>query len=323
MKERHSTQGPAALLALLLIVASACSYVGTCRSAPPSANKNAASHSDVPATRPASHSADAPPNRIVTIAPNAAEIIAALGEADRLVGVSDFCVYPDSLSNLPRVGGIMDPDLEKIATLDPDLVVLRGHFPTVESLCAKRGIKVYHDTTESYDDIYAGIQRFGDLLNRADAATELMQRMRRDVGDIQEHLRDAPRPRVLLIVNREADAIRNVVTFGGGTFVDEVVRLAGGTNVFADSTVPYPLVTIEQILAAQPDVIIEAVEEKRMSDSLREKMLSQWKRLPAIPAVREGRIYIITEDYLLIPSPRVVDSIQLLARTLHGEVAGD
>jgi iron complex transport system substrate-binding protein len=263
------------------------------------------------------------PLRIVTIAPNAAEIIAALGAADRLVGVSDFCVYPPALSNLPRVGGIMDPDLERIATLDPDLIVLRGQFPTVESLCRQRGISIHHDRTESYEDIYASIHSIGELLNRADAADVLKKRMRDDVENISARLRNAPRPRVLLIVNREADSIRNVVTFGGGTFVDEVIRLAGGINVFADSPVPYPQVTVEQILAAQPNVIIEAVEETRMSDALRSNMLSQWKRLPAIPAVRDERIYIITEDYLLIPSPRVVDSTRLLARTLHGEVAVD
>jgi len=263
------------------------------------------------------------PQRIVSIAPNAAETIAALGAADQIVGVSDFCVFPKELTTLPHVGGIMNPDLERIATLDPDLIVLRGRLPSVESLCQHLGIDVYHDRTESYDDIFAGIERLGARLGRNEAAEALIGRMRGEIAEIRRRLADVEPLRVLLIVNRDSDAIRNVVTFGGGTFVDEVIRLAGGVNVFAESPVPYPQVTMEQIIAAQPEVIIEAIEESRMTDALRSKMLFQWSRLSALPAVRDDRIYIITEDYLLIPSPRVVDSIRLLARTLHGEVAGD
>lgn len=262
----------------------------------------------------------AQPRRIVTIAPNAAEMIASLGMGDHIVGVSDFCVYPESLTTLPRVGGIMNPDLERIVSLNPDLIVLRGRFPSVEALCERTGIDVFHDQTESFDDIFDGILRLGARLHCDDRAEALVARLRADIDGMQRKLHGLPRPRILLIVNREADAIRNIVTFGRGTFVDEVIRRAGGINVFGDVPVAYPQVTIEQIIAARPDVIIEAVEESRMSGSLRDKFLAQWSQLPALPAVRTRRIHVVTEDHLLIPSPRVVESIRLLARILHPEV---
>ncbi|HPF39838.1 MAG TPA: cobalamin-binding protein [Phycisphaerae bacterium] len=261
------------------------------------------------------------PMRIVTLAPNAAESIAAIGLADRIVGVSDFCVFPESLTQRARVGGIMDPDLERIVTLDPDLVVLRGQMPTVEALCAKRGIDVYHDATDTLEDIFREIEALGERLGAADAAHELSRRLRDELDALHARVANRPRVRTLMIVNRDVDGIRNVVTFGRGAFVNDVIRLAGGENVFGELNVAYPQVSAEEILAAKPDVIIEAVEASRMSDALRTTMLEQWNALPSIPAVRNHRVYLLTEDYLLIPSPRVVDSVRLLSATLHPEVA--
>lgn len=259
------------------------------------------------------------PMRIVTLAPNAAEMIAAIGLADRIVGVSDFCVYPEELTTRPHVGGIMDPDLERIVTLDPDLVVLRGQMPTVESLCAKRGIAVFLDKTDSLNDIFTGLMAIGERLGARDEARAVADRIRRELDALHARVANLDRPRVLMIVNRDVDGIRNVVTFGRGAFVNDVIQLAGGENVFGDSSVSYPQVSAEEILAARPDVIIEAVEARRMSDALRETMLKQWNALPSIPAVRNQRIYILTEDYLLIPSPRVVDSVRLLSGVIHPE----
>lgn len=265
--------------------------------------------------------ADVPPRRIVTLAPNAAEMIAAIGLADRIVGVSDFCVYPELLTALPRVGGIMNPDREKIALLDPDLVVLRGRMPSVEALCEKRGIAIYFDKTDSLGDILKTLASLGERLGAATAANALASRLRDDLAAAEARVAGLDRPRVLMIVNRDVDGIRNVVTFGRGAFVNDVIRLAGGVNVFGDLEISYPQVSTEEILAAKPDVIIEAVESIKMTDARRATMLEQWAALPSIPAVKNHRVHILTEDYLLIPSPRVVDSVRLLTGVIHPELA--
>lgn len=272
-------------------------------------------------SEPTTHPADMRGSlRIVTLAPNAAEMIAAIGCADQIVGVSDYCVYPEALTTRPRVGGIMDPDLEQIVLLKPDLVVIRGRMPAVESLCAKRGIALHLDDTNSLDDIYRSLISIGERLGAGTRARELATEMHHALDALHARVAELDRPRVLMIVNRDVDGIRNVVTFGRGAFVNDVIRLAGGVNVFEELNVAYPQVSTEEILAAKPDVIIEAVEADKMTDARRAKMLEQWKSLPAIPAVRNDRVYILTEDYLLIPSPRVVDSVRRLSSVIHPEV---
>lgn len=261
--------------------------------------------------------------RIVTLAPNAAETIAALGCADRIVGVSDFCVYPEALTKRPRVGGIMDPDLEEIVLLKPDLIVIRGRMPTVESLCEKRGIALHFDDTNSLDDIYRSIAALGARLGVNDRARALETTIRDRLEALHARVADRKTPRVLMIVNRDVDGIRNVVTFGRGAFMNDVIALAGGANVFADQQVAYPQVSVEQILAAKPDVIIEAVEAKKLTKEARTTMRAQWNAMATIPAVQNDRVYFLTEDYLLIPSPRVVDSVRLLSGVIHPEVESE
>ncbi len=261
------------------------------------------------------------PQRIVTIAPNAAEMIAALGAADRIVGVSSFCVYPPELLKRPRVGGIMDPDLEKIVSLKPDLLVLRGDMPTVTKLAQRLNIRVYQDRTETLDDIYTTLDELSVLLNKQAAADERIASIKSDVAAITQrinsHVNNDARPTVLFVVGRDPAGIRNVVTVGKNTFVSEIIRLAGGRGAFETSTVDYPQLNAEAILAAKPDVIIEAADPATPPTELVARK-AHWHALGNnLPAVRDDRIHILTDDYLLIPSPRVVQSIKSLAEVLH------
>jgi len=263
----------------------------------------------------------ATPQRIITIAPNAAEMIAALGAGDRIVGVSSFCVYPPELLKRPRVGGIMDPDLEKIVSLKPDLLVLRGDMPTVTKLAQRLNIRVYQDRTETLDDIYTTLNELGALLDKKAAADERIASIKSDVAAITQRIdlqvNNDARPTVLFVVGRDPAGIRNVVTVGKNTFVSEIIRLAGGRGAFDTSTVDYPQLNAEAILAAKPDVIIEVADPATPPTELAARK-AHWPALGNnLPAVRNDRIHILTDDYLLIPSPRVVQSIKSLADVLH------
>lgn len=257
------------------------------------------------------------PQRIVTIAPNAAEMIAALGAADRIVGVSTFCVFPPALTQRPRVGGLMDPNLEKMVDLKPDLLVLRGSMPTVEKLAQKLNIPIYRDQTESLDDIYTTINELGQLLNRQAAAETLIAQLRADLVNATAHLKGHPRPTVLFVVSRDPGGIRNIVTVGKKPFVTELIRLAGGRGALEHSSVDYPQLNAEALVATKPDVIIEVVMPDT-TDSQRQAMLDHWRSLgDALPAYRNKRIHILTDDYLLIPSPRVLQSVRKLIEIIH------
>ena len=267
---------------------------------------------------------DRVPQRIVTIAPNAAEIIAALGEAHRLVGVSRYCNYPPELANLQRVGGLIDPNFETILRLNPDLLVIRGKNAELERLCQESGIRLHRDPTESFDDIFTAISQLGVILHKQAAAQQLVHGIRARVDKISAAVSGRPRPRVLLSSDRAPGALSRVITFGKGTFIDEIITRAGGENVFGGLEIPYPEVNLESILVAQPDVIIEVMPEvETLTDALRRKIVKQWRDLGSMPAITANRIHILTDANLVIPSPRIADSVARLARLLHPEVAID
>ena len=272
----------------------------------------------LPTTAPASAPASAAvPKRIIAIAPNAAEIIAALGETKRLVGVGDFCKWPPELAALPRVGGLFDTNLEAVLRLQPDLLIMRGRNDALERLCADRGIRVYHDPTETFDDIYGTLHELGDLLDRRAAADAIERDMRRRLERITAAVAGRPRPRVFITLARNPDSPANILTATKRTFIHEVIALAGGENVFADLAMDYPQVSPEAVLAAKPDVIIEAMPEAQPTPELTQTVRALWRKLGPIPAVENDRVYLLTEENALVPSPRIVDIVARVARWLH------
>jgi iron complex transport system substrate-binding protein len=262
------------------------------------------------------------PQRIVTLAPNSAEIICLLGAGDSIVGVSKFCVYPPELKDRPRVGGLFDPDLERIAALKPDLVVLRGRSDSVEELCRRRGISVYHDRTERLRDVETCILELGKRLGRMEEAKERVERFHDRLDAVRRRVADKPRPRVLLTVSRSPDGLGDVLTTGRGTFLHDMLQTAGGSNVFGHLEMDWPQVSGESIIARQPEVIIELMPEVTLTPALEQQMLDQWKQLGSIPAAVDGRIHFVTDDHCLIPSPRYVEIIEQVSCLLHPEGGG-
>ena len=258
------------------------------------------------------------PKRIITIAPNAAEIICTLGACKTIVGVSEFCVYPPELSHRPKVGGFVNPDLERIVALQPDLIVLRGRNDTIERMCQDLDITLYRDeTNKTLAGIETCVIELGRLLQRETQAQKLIKDFRKKLDSIRSRVADRPRPRVFLTIFRNPDELTNILTTGKGTFLHEMIEIAGGENVFGHLDMAYPQVNPESILARQPDVLIELRPGEDMTNSLKEILLQQWLKLGSIPAVKSRRIYFVTEDHAQIPSPRYVKIIEKVSRLLH------
>jgi iron complex transport system substrate-binding protein len=262
------------------------------------------------------------PQRIVAIGPNSAEIICALGACDRIVGVSKFCVYPPELASRPRVGGLYDPDLERIAALRPDLLVTRGRNDALDALCRQLEVGVYEDTTDSIAGIERTVRELGELLGREAAAAETVEGFRRELAAIRERVSGEPRPRVFLTVSRQPDRLANILTTGKGTFLDEMIEIAGGTNVFGHLDMRYPEVSPEAVLAQRPEVIIELMPDLDLTPELERQMRDHWRELGEVPAVRSGRIFFLSDDHCLIPSPRYHRVISRVSRILHPESVG-
>ncbi len=261
------------------------------------------------------------PRRIITIAPNSAEIICAIGACDRIVGVTKYCRYPPELQSRPTVGGLIDPNLERIVALRPDLIVLRGRNEAIESLSRERGIEIYRDEIQSLSDIERTTTDLGRRLGLEAGARMVITDMRRRLDAIRRRVKDRPKPRVLLTTMRKPDSLSNLLTTGPGTFLDEMIETAGGTNIFGDLDMRYPQVSLEAILAKRPEVIIELVPEIELTPELERNMRAQWQAIGPIPAVATHRIYYLPDDHALIPSPRHVEVVEKVSRLLHPETS--
>ncbi len=162
----------------------------------------------------------------------------------------------------------------------------------------------------------------GRMLGLEDRAIENVKQMRRKVRSIRKRVAGRDKPRVFMTYARRPDRLANLLTAGPGTFLAEMIEIAGGANVFADLDMRYPQVSLEAIMAKRPDVVIELVPEVEMTPELRRSMRAQWDSLGSIPAVKSDRVYFLTDDNALIPSPRVVEVIDKMSRLLHPEKTG-
>lgn len=257
-----------------------------------------------------------PPERIIAIAPSSAEVICALGAEERLVGISSYVTWPQSLLTLPRVGGLHDPSLESIIAIKPDLVILRGSSTSLERMCADHDIRVYRDRTDSLPSIFTTITELGELLGAVDQADALKRDLRSQLDQIEMASRSDDPPAVLLTL-RGPERLANVTTVAGDTYLNELIRIAGGRNIFGDTDAPYPQIRMEEIVARQPDVIIELLPGLSIDDAQRDALLAQWQPFDSIKAVRAGEVRFITDDYATVPSPRVV----LMARRMADIIA--
>lgn len=263
-----------------------------------------------------------PAQRIVAMAPSTVEIIYELEAGDRLIGVSSFCTYPPQVADLARIGGLHDPDFEQIVALAPDLLITRGTGDALRRLCQQNGILVYEDPSDSLAGIYQAIREIGDLLQRPREASELADRVRGELDRVRQRVGDR-RPVPMLLSIRRPGRIGKVYTVGRGVYLNDLIEIAGGRNVFGDVAAGWPVVGPEEVLSRAPEVIVEAMPDVEMDDDLRASVMEQWRALGPIPAVRDGRVYVITDDFALTPSPRLTGMARRLAECLHPEVAID
>ncbi|MBI1827215.1 MAG: ABC transporter substrate-binding protein [Planctomycetes bacterium] len=261
----------------------------------------------------------ATPKRIITLAPNTAEIVCELGACDRIIGVSRYCIYPSEIRSRPRIGGFSDPDIERIIALQPDLLVLRGRIESLERLADEQHIALYHDETDTLAGIEKCVHEVGDLLGCSKQAATVNSAFRQRLDEIRKRVKDLGRTRVLLTVSREPGRIANLLTTGRGTFLDEAIEVAGGINVFGHLDMLYPQVSPEAIIAAQPEVIIELMPDTMLSPSIERELKTQWSHMDSLPAVVNDRIYFLNDENCLIPSPRYTAIIDKISRLLHPE----
>jgi len=254
----------------------------------------------------------APPRRIVTLAPNATDTIAALGIGDRLVGVSDFCQPPAEAKEVRRVGGLLTPDLEVIRALKPDLLVgsTSGNDPGLSSQATALGVPLFILNAETVEQVLEGIGGLGVAVGETERAKALVDGLRVRLEAVERRVAGRPRPRVLYIVWGDP-----LVVPGAKAFLTDAIRRAGGDSVTDDAPAAHPTYSIEAAIARSPEVILTS--EYNRADVEKLKKDPAWQ---SVPAVASGRVYVVG-DQLVRPGPAVVTGIEEMARRLHPETA--
>ncbi len=256
---------------------------------------------------------------IVSLAPNITETIFALGEGDRLVGVSDFDDYPIAVNALPRVGGYIDPDLEQLSLLSPALVIVPGQHAQVSSFGEMNQIPVLNIHMDNLETIHAGIDTIGQALGVPEKAAELKAKIDADLNALREALKPYPRKKVLIVLGRERGDLTNLQTAGGSSFISEMVEAAGGDNIYKSASQPYLEASKETILLEAPDAIVEIQAGKSLTRNQTQALYNDWRFLDTVPAVKNGAIYYITESHAMRPGPRIADVAKIIARKLYFE----
>jgi iron complex transport system substrate-binding protein len=254
---------------------------------------------------------DKEPQRIISVAPNITEIIFSLGMGNKLVGRTDYCDYPEQVKSIPSVGTIEAPSIEKIVELKPDVVIASTHFnkETVEKL-EQLNIKVlllYGQ--ESFDGVYETIEKVGQVINAQDKAEKIVSTMKAKVQEIVNKVKNANKPKVYYVIGygQYGD-----YTAGKGTFISQMIEMAGGTNVAND--VEGWKYSIERLVEHNPDILICS----KYFDS--KKGIMQTNGYKDLDAVKNGKLFEIDNNLLDRQGPRLADGLEELARIIHPEL---
>ena len=262
---------------------------------------------------------DPSPRRVVSVIPATTEMIFAMGAGDRLVGVGNFDRFPPETSKLPRVGGLLDPDTERILALKPDLVIVYNTQTELKARLDRAGVPVFSYEHRALPDVMQTIRALGGRLGVQADAERLASGMERALDAVRKTVAGRGRPRGLLVFGREAGNLRGIAASGGYGFLADLLDIAGSENVFSDIRQQSVQASTEMILARRPEVIIEL----RYGDDQRayniERELQPWQTLASVPAVRDKHVYLLVGDEFVVPGPRIVNAARRLAETLHGK----
>ena len=269
-----------------------------------------------------SHSArtQTAPRRIISLIPATTEMLFDIGVSDRIVGVGTFDRFPPEVSRFPRVGGLLDPNVERILSLKPDLVIVYETQTDLISQLTRAGVPMFRYRHQGLPDIVQTMRALGTRIGAAKEAESAAGRIETRLEDVRRRTEGRPRPRTLLVFGREPGSLRRIEASGGYGFLHDLLELAGGTDVLADFQRQSVEMSTEMVLARAPDVIIEL----QYGDSpLRQQIDAEtrvWDALPSVPAVRRKQVHLLLGDEFVVPGPRIVQAAERFARVLHPDV---
>jgi len=245
--------------------------------------------------------------RVVSTAPSVTENIFAVGAGDRLVGVTTFCNYPEQAKAIAKVGDTMNPNMETIVALKPDVVFVStaSQIEAFTKTLEANHISVYVTDPVTLDDVYTSLEKLGDILGTSGKAADVLQQMRTRVGDVWSRVGNESRVKVFVQISREP-----LFTIGKESFINSLIVRAGGESVTENVETAYPKLSKEKALALNPEFIVlsESEDNQKPNEVFKDSL-----------AEKNGRVYKVNADILSRPGPRLVDALEQIAKQLHPE----
>jgi cobalamin transport system substrate-binding protein len=252
--------------------------------------------------------------------PATTEMLFAMGAGDRIAGVSSYDRYPPEVERLPRLGGLIDPNVERLLSIKPDLAIVYGTQTDLKQQLERAGIPLFPYVHRGLPDISAMIRSLGVRIGFAPQAAAVADRLERQLDDVRRRIGAARRPRTLLVFGRDPGSLRNVDASGGYGFLHDMLDIAGGDDVLGDIRRESVRMSTEMILARAPEVIIELHYGASLEPGAVAAERAVWNTLAAVPAVKNQRVYLLGGDEFVVPGPRIGAAVERLARTLHPDV---
>lgn len=258
---------------------------------------------------------DKVPQRIVSHVPSITETLFALGLGERVVGVSDYCDYPEEAKLKPSVGDYFNPSIETIVAQAPDLVLTDGHSESIKGLEAL-GINFFVIDPQDIDGILEDIELLGKITGVERKAKALVSEMNGSLAQVVSHVENAPKVRVFYVF--DATDLNNPWTAGPGSFVDSLITMAGGENIAAQAQGAWVQFSIEQLVSSDPEIIM--IDASMGTAVVSEEELRAHPAWQGVTAVKQDRIYTIDGDLVNRSGPRIIQGLEEMAEIIHPEL---
>jgi iron complex transport system substrate-binding protein len=265
----------------------------------------------------AAPSSAAIPRRVISLVPAVTEILFAIGAGDQIVGVSSFDHYPPAVETRTKVGALIDPNLERILSLKPDLVIVYGSQKDLMTRLAGVHIPFFSYVHAGLADVPVTMRELGTTLGHDAEASRAAAAFDRDIASIRAEYANGPHPKTALIIGRETGSLRGIFASGGYGFLHDMLVIAGGRDAFDDIKREGVQVSTEMLLSRAPDVILEVHPSAEWTPAKLAAERDPWRALASIPAVRTQHIVELADDVMLVPGPRAADGIRIIAKAIH------
>lgn len=255
--------------------------------------------------------------RIVSLAPNLTEIVFALEAGDKLVAVSSNCDYPAEVNAIDSIGSFWSPDIEKILTKNPDLV-LTLWFEKHDNIAKSLG-RLGHETLvcriETIEDLHNAILKIAKRLDIEQKGVELSKSIKTQLDAIKARSNDSPKPKVLCVVQQYP-----LLVCSTETFLNEIINIAGGQNVMSPTLQMYPQISAEQLMSLDPDIIIQTAVSNADIPAQQKAAQIFWSKKDYLPAVKNGKVFVVSPDLIQRLGPRIPQGIEMIAKIIHPEL---